>query len=388
MAYSRCASVFLTRRTALTRNSGFAGGVGEAGGAFAAGVGEDGRTTSERDADRAADDDFAGAERGRGGVRDASGRGAGLWPAFGRVALFLGDGECTPRARVGDIGDAGLSSDSGSDSGDVGKIGSGGDKLSATCTSTSASADAVDLIVAAGGAMIASGRGPEHSSDATPDAARIAAADDATRWRVNRLATSAMVAATAAVSSSMAASRRVTVAGRLPLAATDWRASRAASRCEAAADSGVPASFMVCVGTERSSGTARREVLSDGGGGRDQLGRSTPLAALETAGKRAAAALALALALVGAVDGRRCCCCAPAGALVDEATDDITLQACCLQWSGLPMVGVSLVICVVEFEFFREFFQRTPSEKGGDESRQHDCAHHCADLSHNRNKSP
>ena len=137
-----------------------------------------------------------------------------------------------------------------------------------------------------------------------------------------------MVAATAAVSSSMAASRRVTAAdGRLPLDAADWRASRAAKRCVAAADSGVPASCMVCVGTERSSGTARREVLSDGGGGYDQRGRQSPPPpppVLETAGKRAAAALALALA--GAVDGRRCC--APAEALVDEATDDIMLQAC------------------------------------------------------------
>jgi hypothetical protein len=101
----------------------------------------------------------------------------------------------------------------------------------------------------------------------------------------------------------------------------------------------VPASFIVCVGTERSSGTARREVLSDGGGGRDQLGTRSlpplPPLMLETAGNRAAAALALA----GAVDGR-CCCCAPAMALVDEAADDIGRRVCS---EGVP--------CAISFEF-------------------------------------
>ena len=159
------------------------------------------------------------------------------------------------------------------------------------------------------------------------------------------------MAATAAVSSRMAASRRVVAdAGRLP--PVDWRASRAARRCVAAADRGVPASFIVCMGTERSSGTARREVLSDGGGGRDQLGMRSlpplpPPLMLETVGNRAAAALAL----VGAVDGRCCCCfcCAPAlaVALVDEAADDIgrRVGVCRVPW---------LLFCVT-FEFF-DFF--------------------------------
>jgi hypothetical protein len=162
MAYNRCASVFLTRRTALMRNSGLADAAGEAGGAAAddddasaAGEGEDGKTTSEREADSGTVDEAVCGEKGRDGVREASGRSAGLLPAFCGVA-FLGDSaECIVRARVedgcadGDAVDTGLSSDSGSDSGDASASGT----LSVLCANASMSA----VFVIVGAAVIASG---------------------------------------------------------------------------------------------------------------------------------------------------------------------------------------------------------------------------------------